>query len=106
MTISLSYTDHALLRMQQRGISLSDVELVVVAGQRIWCAGALHCFLGRRQLSRTTQPKARDLRLEGITVLLDSHDQCSVITVYRNRDGLRPIKRKAKFNRKLVRTHD
>lgn len=106
MTISLSYTDHALLRMQQRGISLSDVELVVVAGQRIWCAGALHCFLGRRQLSRTTQPKARDRRLEGITVLLDSHDQCSVITVYRNRDGLRPIKRKAKFNRKLTPTQD
>ncbi len=101
MTISLSYTDHALLRMQQRGISLSDVELVVVAGQRFWRAGALHCFLGRRQLSRTTQLVARDHRLEGITVLLDSHDQCSVITVYRNRDGLRSIRRKAKFNRKL-----
>lgn len=101
MQTSLHFTEHALLRMTQRCLSINDVEYVVLHGQQHRCAGVVHFFLGRRDIPKKDCSNDVLRRLEGTTVLVDSQDSRSVITVYRNRSGLKCIRRKAKTNLKL-----
>ena len=99
---SLQFTEHALTRMRQRCLSIPDVEYVVLHGQQHRCAGVVHYFLGRCNIPTKDQHKDYLSRLEGTTVLVDSHSKSSVITVYRNRSALKDIRRKAKTNLKIV----
>ena len=99
---SLQFTEHALTRMRQRCLSIPDVEYVVLHGQQHRCGGVVHYFLGRCNIPTKDQRKDFLSRLEGTTVLVDSHSRSSVITVYRNRSALKSIRRKAKTNLKIV----
>ncbi len=101
MQNSLQFTEHAWTRMHQRCLSISDVEYVVLHGQQHRSAGVVHYFLGRRNIPTKDQGKDYLCRLEGTTILVDSQDRRSVITVYRNRSALKDIRRKAKTNLKL-----
>lgn len=101
MQHSLHYSEHALIRMCQRCLSIGDVEYVVLHGQQHRCAGVVHYFLGRRDIPKNDCSNDFLRRLEGTTVLVDSQDRRSVITVYRNRSALKCIRRKAKTNLKL-----
>ncbi len=98
---SLQFTDHALTRMHQRCLSIPDIEYVVLHGQQHRCAGVVHYFLGRCDIPTKDHNKDYLRRLEGTTVLVDSRNRKSVITVYRNRSALKDIRRKAKTNLKL-----
>ena len=100
MRQDLQYSDHALWRMQQRNLSCLDIEYVVNHGHHYWCAGALHCFLGRRDIPERDLRNSALRRLEGTTVLLEPKQRRIVITVYRNRSALKDIRRKAKTNLK------
>jgi hypothetical protein len=88
--------------MHQRCLSISDVEYVVLHGQQHRCGGVVHYFLGRCNIPTKDQRKDCLSRLEGTTVLVDSHSRRSVVTVYRNRSALKSIRRKAKTNLKIV----
>lgn len=90
----MDLTSHAYLRCEQRRVPLTDVNLVMKYGTRIHNAGALFCFMRKRDISGDLRP-ALGGRLEGLTVVLDPGGE-SVITVHRNKRGLKDIKRKLK----------
>jgi hypothetical protein len=96
----LRYSNHSLIRMAQRSISDADVEYVLQHGEKYHRAGAVHYFLGKRQILGADQKRDSVTRLEGTTVLLatDPGAADSVITVYRNRLAPRKIRRKTKYD--------
>ena len=101
MPLPLFYSDHALRRIAQRGLSMEDVEYVVANGRRIHAAGVIQCFLAKRDIPKRDLKNDKFARLEGTVVLLvrSSWARLVVITVYRNRKGLRKIRVKAKYAR-------
>jgi hypothetical protein len=95
---SLDFTEHAVGRMALRGLQESDVYYVMVYGRWFFAAGAIHVFLGKRQIPNGHRSNDQFKRLEGTTILLSSDDRTTVITVYRNRESTRRDRRKAKYN--------
>ena len=93
----LQFSAHALLRMAQRGISSQEIEYVCAHGRRFHCGGSVHCFLGKKDIPETDRNDARIRQLEGTTVLLDRETRSIVLTVYRNKNAPRKIKRKTKY---------
>lgn len=86
-------TPHARKRMQQRCISLEDLELAVTIGQVLYCAGAKFVFVGLRDIPAA---RRRELaHLEGVTLVLSTESD-RVLTSYRNKGALRDLKRKLK----------
>ena len=97
---TMSYTSHARDRQAQRNLSAADVEFVWEYGRRYRCAGALHIFLGRRDLPEDKMLYRRFARLEGTTLVLDdSYAEPVLITVYRNRRATKQIRSKARYER-------
>jgi hypothetical protein len=82
---------HAEKRMAQRNISFEDIVFVLEHGRKLHKAGAVFFFLRRCDIPG--QRWQRCGRLEGTTVVL-SRETATIITVYRNRQGLRRVKRK------------
>ena len=80
--------------MSQRNIKEKDVQVAMQYGEEIHRTGIVFFFLGRKNLPAIMQ-EILDY-LEGTTVLFDP-DTAEIITVYRNPEGLRDIKRKAKY---------
>jgi Domain of unknown function (DUF4258) len=87
-------SSHAVTRMAQRNLSTEDVEYVLQYGCRVRSGGALHYFLRSDDIPRRDRKQAQ--RLEGTTVLMDRNGQI-IITVYRNRRGLKEIRQKVKW---------
>ena len=97
---TMMYTDHARERQAQRNLSAEDVQFVWEYGRAYRCAGAVHVFLGRRDLPADKTMYQRFARLEGTTLVLDDTDTEPVlITVYRNRRGIKRIRSKTKYER-------
>lgn len=94
MQTCLLYSDHALHRMAQRGISDEEIEYVCRYGQAINCAGSVHYFLRRKDIPLQDQNNSHLRKLEGTTVLLDQETGSVVLTVYRNKEALGQIRRK------------
>lgn len=91
-------TDHARTRQAQRNLSDEEVTFVLDHGQSLRSGGALHIFLGRRDMPSDQEGCRRYQHLEGaVLVLNDMGDAPVLITVYRNRRGLREIRRKTKY---------
>lgn len=91
---------HARLRQAQRNLSDDEIEFVLMHGEELHSGGALHIFLGRRNLLQDRNSKRQYAHLEGtVLVLSDSEQDSTLITVYRNRQALRMIKAKAKHHR-------
>ena len=91
-------TDHAEQRMAQRNLSLNDVLFVLKHGKCFHRAGAMFFYLRGKDIPKRKQKDKKISKLEGATVIL-SRDAPAILTVYRNRDnGLRHIKRKAKYS--------
>jgi len=78
-------TSHSIRRMQERGIPWTTVELVLLHGRRIHARGALHRFVGRKEV-RAARRRGLDLSAcEGVHVVC-APENGSVLTVYRNHD--------------------
>ena len=91
-------TDHAEQRMAQRNLSLNDVLFVLKHGKCYHRAGAMFFYLRGKDIPKRKQKDKKISKLEGATVIL-SRNAPAILTVYRNRDnGLRQIKRKAKYS--------
>ena len=98
---SFRATYHAQIRQAQRNLSYDDVSFVLRYGQYLRCAGVLHVFLGRRNIPSDQDAYRQYAHLEGtILVLDDTYEAPTLITVYRNRQGLKSIRSKAKYNRR------
>lgn len=101
----LSYSEHALTRIAQRGLSDVAVRYVVQHGQRYHRAGAIHCFLRKCDIPAADQGRDEYARLEGTLVLLNIKGN-TVITVYRNRKAMRQVRCKKKTNFKTRHCND
>jgi hypothetical protein len=90
----MHFTHHAVHRIDQRGIQPSWISLVLLYGTKIYNGGGLFVFMRRKDVPISVSPSVAE-KLEGITLLLDPATE-AVITVYKNRQAIRNIKRKIK----------
>jgi hypothetical protein len=92
-------TLHSLTRQARRNLSDEDIDFVVARGRYIYCAGALHIFLRRRDIPRHKDINDRFARLEGTVLVINiQHAIPVLITVYHNRDSFKQIRSKAKYD--------
>jgi hypothetical protein len=100
MELPIRQTYHARIRQAQRNVSDENLAFVLDYGRRIRSGGALHIFLGRRDLPRDPELRRWHAHLEGVVLVVDDTGDAPVLlTVYRNRAGLKDIRRKAKYQR-------
>lgn len=87
-------TDHALMRMGQRGISERVVDMVLRHGRTVHARGATYRVVGHKEVSRCADRGIDLAEADGVHVLLASDG--SVITAYRNHElrKIRPTKRR------------
>ncbi len=90
-----SFTRHARRRSARRNVAPDAVDYVLAHGRMIQRTGALFYFLGRRDIPPCDRRASWVSRLEGSIVIVSSDGD--VITIYRNRRGLRSIARKMKY---------
>ena len=91
----VSFTWHARRRGARRNVAPDAVEYVLAYGQMVQRTGVTFFFLGRRDIPRCDRCASWASRLEGVIVVVAPDG--GVITVYRNRHGLRSITRKMKY---------
>ena len=94
MQEAVELSNHAATRMAQRNLSAEDVEYVIQFGCPVRSGGALHYFLRHDDIPKADRKRAQ--RLEGTTILMDRSGQF-IITVYRNRRGLKVLRQKVKW---------
>ncbi len=89
-------TNHAQARMQQRHFNQADLDYVKAHGRLLRRTGICFYFLAARDVPPADRKLPWTQRLIGITVLA-SADQAAIITLYKNPNALRDIRKKAKF---------
>lgn len=91
----ISLTRHARRRSARRNVAPNAVEYVLAHGRMVRRTGVRFYFLGRRDIPACDRCASWATRLEGVIVVVAPEG--GVITVYRNRHGLRAIERKMKY---------
>ena len=91
-------TDHATLRMAQRGIDQAAIDYVCHYGRTFDRAGSSIIFLALKDIPMPDRQKTWCCHLEGTTVILSKDSR--VLTVYRNKSACKSIRRKPKEDRK------
>ena len=99
VSLSLLFTEHALLRMAQRNLSINDVEYTLKNGRECRRGGAIHYTLRGKDIPKQDRSSNELRRLEGMTILIAPNDN-QIITVYRNKDAYTDIRKKTKCNKK------
>lgn len=100
---NVQYTFHALNRQAQRNLSDDDIRFVLRYGRRVHNAGALHVFLAWRDIPANKTLAQRYGRLEGtVLVLQNTAGEWTLITAYRNRRGLKAVRTKTKYDRRVT----
>lgn len=90
---------HAEVRMQQRGIRRTDIELAVQYGRRIHAKGLTYYVVGRKEVERQAMQGRNISGLSGLQVLVQEEDGL-VVTTYRNTD-FHAIRSTARDKRRL-----
>jgi hypothetical protein len=104
----LNLTQHAVLRMAQRNVSLGDLEYVLEHGERIYKTGVTIYILRKRDILQNDHKKSEITRLEGTVVLtgFSQDGNLEIITMYRNKSAFRTLRCKEKYDqRKKYRTN-
>ncbi|MGE5335224.1 MAG: hypothetical protein ACM3N4_11030 [Nitrososphaerota archaeon] len=91
----ISFTRHARRRGARRNVAPDAVDYVLAHGRMLQRTGVMFFFLGRRDIPSCDRCASWASRLEGTIVIVAENGE--VVTVYRNRQGLRPIARKMKY---------
>lgn len=94
MNNTLIPSKHFLWRSAQLQLSPSDLAFVLEHGRLLHRTGILFRFLGRKDIPKKLRREPTISRLEGVTLLLSSEG--TVITAYKNPQGLQQIRRKPK----------
>jgi hypothetical protein len=84
--------------MAQRGLSPEDIGYVCDHGRPYYRAGMVHYFLGKKDIPPEDGCNADVQRLVGTTVLMENEDLSLIVTVYRNQNAIRRIRRKPKYH--------
>lgn len=82
--ICINVTQHAALRMQQRGISKDSLNQVLEYGRRIHSKGMLFRVVGRKEVALYAARGVDLKHAEGVHALVGSDG--AVVTVYRSKD--------------------
>ena len=90
-----SLSTHARQRASQRGLTWDELLFVLTFGRRVFRTGIRFVFLGARDVP--ARFKRSHGHLAGCTLLV-AHDG-TVLTVYKNPNGLKVIKKKSKNRR-------
>ncbi|CAG9261394.1 conserved hypothetical protein [Paraburkholderia unamae] len=80
----LKLTDHAAVRMQQRGISAVAIEAALTYGRSIRAKATTFYVVGRKEVQHYASVGIDLSAMSGLQVLVG--DDGAVITVYRNQD--------------------
>ena len=80
----LSLTNHAAIRMQQRGISKAALQAVLDFGRRIHAKGLTFYVVGRKEVALYADRGVNLTNFEGLQVLVAADG--AVVTTYRSRD--------------------
>ena len=100
MDTTIRYTNHAMQRQAQRNLSDQDIWFIFEHGRHVRRAGALHVFLGRRDIPTDKATYRQFAHLEGaVLVINDTPEEAILLTAYRNRRGLKGIRTKSKYDR-------
>ncbi len=91
MEITNPLSQHATVRMAQRGVSAQDLAVVIRHGLRIEQNGARLYFLGHRHVPSSFSP-ARKEHLEGIAAVVARSGD--VVTVFRRKHLPRKLRRR------------
>ena len=94
---SITLTNHAIQRASQRGISPEQIELCISFGECINRTGREFYFVSKKCLKKLKKVTGVYMeRLQGLTVMTGHGDngELSVITVYKNNNAFKTIKRK------------
>jgi hypothetical protein len=86
-------TNHAQVRLSQRGIQPDAVQLAIDYGQRVFRQGYVFYFLGIKDIPAFVLPCMRDKVSNTLVVCRGQ----LVITAYRNAKGIRHVLRKMKY---------
>ena len=91
---SMPLTDHAQMRMGQRGISEAVVAMVLRHGRTVHARGTTYRVVGHKEVSRGAERWVDLTDADGVHVLLAADG--AVITAYRNHElrKIRPTKRR------------
>lgn len=81
---SLSITNHAAIRMQQRGISTVALQTVLHYGRHMHAKGLTYYVLGHKEVGLYAEHGVNLSNFEGLQVLVA--DNGAVVTTYRSRD--------------------
>jgi uncharacterized protein DUF4258 len=100
LSLTLSVSKHAVLRMAQRNVSLDDLKYVLDHGKRINRTGIAVFMLRKRDIPSVDRNKSKISRLEGTVVLTEitQNGQLGIITTYRNRSAFKVLRCKAKYD--------
>jgi hypothetical protein len=98
LVMLLSY--HAQSQQARRNVSEADMLFVLEHGQQVYTAGAMHVFLGDRNLPRDRALYQRYAHLEGTVLVVQAAWPRRLVTVYRNRQALKAIRAKKPYNRR------
>ena len=90
----MKLTNHALKRINQRKISNKELELALKFGCVIYNAGAKFVFVRKKDIPEDL-PGSIAEKIEGIVIVMNPFDG-TIVTVYKNKNGLKDIKRKIK----------
>lgn len=90
----LPLTDHAQMRMGQRGISERCVAMVLRYGRTVHARGAAYRVIGHKEVARCAELGIDVSEADGVHVLVAPDG--SVVTAYRNHElpKIRPSKRR------------
>lgn len=80
----LTLTDHAAIRMQQRGISRAALQTVLDFGRRIHAKGLTFYVVGRKEVAVYADRGVNLASFEGMQVLVATNGV--VVTTYRSRN--------------------
>ena len=80
----LSLTNHAAIRMQQRGISTAALQAVLDFGRRIHAKGFTFYVVGHKEVILYADRGVNLSNFEGLQVLVAADG--AVVTTYRSRD--------------------
>jgi hypothetical protein len=86
---------HARQRASQRGLNPQELHFVLTFGRRLFRTGIRFIFLGERDIPASYQRSHG--HLTGATLLVSGDG--TVLTVYKNPNGLKIIKKKSKNRR-------
>ena len=99
---SIAITNHARQRASQRGISLEQIELCISYGVRMNRTGMEFYCMTKKCLKKLKKATGAYMdKLQDLIVMTTYEDDgvLAVVTVYKNHNGFKTIKKKRKYNK-------